>query len=161
MLIAYYLGFKNRKRKYFEGKMTATLKTYIDRHGPKLGCPRKWHFGIPQNTEVISGSAEFRGHPIRNHLWTLASFLTPLIFYFLKGFLRILFEITKNNSNINIRSRICLSFALYLFSTGNLDSSTKVHFSRLCFRRLRPVVFFISIFIAFEGKKRTHNAQFL
>ncbi len=30
-----------------------------------LGCPRKWHFGIPRNTEVISGSipAKFRGIP--------------------------------------------------------------------------------------------------
>ncbi len=32
---------------------------------PQLGCPRKWHFGIPRNTEVISGTiprnfAEFR-----------------------------------------------------------------------------------------------------
>ncbi len=31
----------------------------------ELGCPRKWHFGIPRNTEVISGSipAKFRGIP--------------------------------------------------------------------------------------------------
>jgi hypothetical protein len=30
-----------------------------------LGCPRKWHFGIPRNTEVISGAipAKFRGIP--------------------------------------------------------------------------------------------------
>ncbi len=30
-----------------------------------LGCPRKWHFGIPRNTEVISGSipAKFCGIP--------------------------------------------------------------------------------------------------
>jgi hypothetical protein len=35
MLIAYYLGFTNRKRKYVEEKMTATLKTDIDRHRPK------------------------------------------------------------------------------------------------------------------------------
>jgi hypothetical protein len=27
MLIAYYLGFTNRKRKYFEEKMTAALKS--------------------------------------------------------------------------------------------------------------------------------------
>jgi hypothetical protein len=27
MLIAYYLGFTNRKRKYFEEKTTATLKS--------------------------------------------------------------------------------------------------------------------------------------
>ncbi len=32
---------------------------------PYLGCPRKWHFGIPRNTEVISGAipAKFRGIP--------------------------------------------------------------------------------------------------
>ncbi len=32
---------------------------------PEIGCPRKWHFGIPRNTEVISGSipAKFRGIP--------------------------------------------------------------------------------------------------
>jgi hypothetical protein len=30
-----------------------------------LGCPRKWHFGIPRNTEVISSAipAKFRGIP--------------------------------------------------------------------------------------------------
>jgi hypothetical protein len=33
MLIAYYLGFTNRK--YVEEKMTATLKKDIDRHGLK------------------------------------------------------------------------------------------------------------------------------
>jgi hypothetical protein len=35
MLVAYYLGFTNRKLKYVEEKMTATLKTDIDRYGPK------------------------------------------------------------------------------------------------------------------------------
>ncbi len=31
----------------------------------QVGCPRKWHFGIPRNTEVISGAfpAKFRGIP--------------------------------------------------------------------------------------------------
>jgi hypothetical protein len=66
----------------------------------------------------------------------------------------------KNNSYINIHSRICLSFALYLFSSGNLDLSTKVHFSRLYFSRLRPVVFFIH-FYSIREVKRTHIAQYL
>jgi hypothetical protein len=37
MLVANYLGFTNRKRKYFEEKMTPTLKSkqVMDRHGPK------------------------------------------------------------------------------------------------------------------------------
>jgi hypothetical protein len=41
---------------------------YYTRHEPRVfrvGCPRKWHFGIPRNTEVISGTipAKFRGIP--------------------------------------------------------------------------------------------------
>jgi hypothetical protein len=34
-------------------------------HTVWVGCPRKWHFGIPRNTEVISGAipAKFRGIP--------------------------------------------------------------------------------------------------
>jgi hypothetical protein len=52
MLIAYYLGFTNRKRKYFEEKTTATLKS--------------------KQTSIAT---------VRNHLRTLASFPTPLIFH--------------------------------------------------------------------------------
>ncbi len=52
MLIAYHLGFTNRKRKYFEEKMTATLKS--------------------KQTSIAT---------VRNHLRTLASFPTPLIFH--------------------------------------------------------------------------------
>jgi|688.fasta_scaffold284894_1 hypothetical protein len=51
MLIAYYLGFTNRKRKYFKEKMTATLKN--------------------KRTSIAT---------VRNHLRLLASFLIPLIF---------------------------------------------------------------------------------
>ena len=52
MLIAYYLGFTNRKRKYFEEKTTATLKS--------------------KQTSIAT---------VQNHLRTLASFPTPLIFH--------------------------------------------------------------------------------
>ncbi len=50
--IAYYLGFTNRKRKYFEEKTTATLKS--------------------NQTSIAT---------VRNHLRTLASSATPLIFH--------------------------------------------------------------------------------
>jgi hypothetical protein len=52
MLIAHYLGFTNKKRKYFEEKKTATLKS--------------------KQTLIAT---------IRNHLRTLASFPNPLIFH--------------------------------------------------------------------------------
>jgi hypothetical protein len=52
MLIAYYLGFTNRKRKYLEEKTTATLKS--------------------KQTSIVT---------FQNHLRTLASFLIPLIFH--------------------------------------------------------------------------------
>ncbi len=52
MLIAYYLGFTNSKRKYFEEKTTATLKS--------------------KQTSIAT---------VRNHLRTLASFPIPLIFH--------------------------------------------------------------------------------
>ncbi len=51
--ITYYLGFTNRKRKYYEEKTTATLKkeTDIDRHGPKPSSntcqlPNPLHFSL-------------------------------------------------------------------------------------------------------------------
>jgi len=50
--IAYYLGFTNRKRKYFEEKTTATLKS--------------------KQTSIAT---------VRNHLRTLARSPTPLIFH--------------------------------------------------------------------------------
>jgi hypothetical protein len=50
--IAYYLGFTNRKRKYFEEKTKATLKS--------------------KQTSIAT---------VRNHLRTLASSPTPLIFH--------------------------------------------------------------------------------
>ena len=50
--ITYYLGFTNRKRKYFEEKTTATLKS--------------------KRTSIAT---------VRNHLRTLASSPTPLIFH--------------------------------------------------------------------------------
>jgi hypothetical protein len=52
MLIAYYLGCTDRKRKYFEEKTAATLKR--------------------KQTSIAT---------VRNYLRTLASFLTPLIFH--------------------------------------------------------------------------------
>jgi hypothetical protein len=52
MLIAYYLGFSNRKRKNFEEKTTATLKS--------------------KQTSIAT---------VQNHLGTLASFPTSLIFH--------------------------------------------------------------------------------
>jgi hypothetical protein len=52
MLIAYSLGFTNRKRTYFEEKTTATLKS--------------------KQTSIAT---------VRNHLRTLASFPNPLIFH--------------------------------------------------------------------------------
>jgi hypothetical protein len=50
MLIAYYLGFTNRKRKYVEEKTTATLKS--------------------KQTSITT---------VRKHLLTVVSLLTPLI----------------------------------------------------------------------------------
>ncbi len=52
MLIANYLGFTNRKRKYFEEKTTATLKS--------------------KQTSIAT---------VRYHLLPVASLLTPLIFH--------------------------------------------------------------------------------
>jgi hypothetical protein len=52
MLIAYYLGFTDRKWKYFEEKMMATLKS--------------------KQTLIATD---------RNHLRTLGSFPTPLLFH--------------------------------------------------------------------------------
>jgi len=52
MQIACYLGFTNRKRKYFEEKTAVTLKS--------------------KQTSIAT---------VRNHLRTLASFPTPLIFH--------------------------------------------------------------------------------
>jgi hypothetical protein len=60
MLIAYYLGFTKRKRKYFEEKMMATLKIKL--------------------TSITT---------VRNHILTVACFPTPLIFHYplsLKGY---------------------------------------------------------------------------
>jgi hypothetical protein len=51
MLIAYYLGFTNRKRKYHEEKTTATLKS--------------------KQTSIA---------PVRRHLLSVVSLPTPLIF---------------------------------------------------------------------------------
>ena len=59
MLIAYYLGFTNRKRKYHEEKTTATLKS--------------------KQTSIA---------PVRRHLLSVVSLPTPLIFLYplpLKG----------------------------------------------------------------------------
>ncbi len=44
------------------GRTTSSLE---NQPRAQVGCPRKWHFGIPRNTEVISGSipAKFRGIP--------------------------------------------------------------------------------------------------
>jgi hypothetical protein len=53
MLIAYYLDFTNRKRKYFEEKTTATLKS--------------------KQTSIAT---------VRYHLLPVASLLTPLIFHY-------------------------------------------------------------------------------
>jgi hypothetical protein len=53
MLIPYYLGFTNRKRKYFEEKTTATLKS--------------------KQTSIAT---------VRYHLLPVASLLTPLIFHY-------------------------------------------------------------------------------
>jgi hypothetical protein len=53
MQIAYYFGFTNRKRKYFEEKMTATLKN--------------------KQTSIAT---------VRYHLLPVASLLTPLIFHY-------------------------------------------------------------------------------
>ncbi len=70
--IAYKLRFTNRKRKYFEEKTTATLKS--------------------KQTSIAT---------VRNHLRTLASFPTPLIFHWSLplrmqklNFLKIFFLIT-------------------------------------------------------------------
>jgi hypothetical protein len=52
MLIPYYLGFTNRKRKYFEEKTTATFKSKQTSIDPKLSSNTSQLLDIPHFLEV-------------------------------------------------------------------------------------------------------------
>ncbi len=83
-----------------QGFTNALWKSWVQFPNAELGCPRKWHFGIPRNTEVISGaipaklrrnhfrsqkisrnsvSAEFRGHPMRNEPFLIVIYHSSLV----------------------------------------------------------------------------------